>query len=72
MKRLHKMLLALVVFVMIALLSLLAGPVYSSAKDTKSTGKKCSFCHDGSPKDGTLTEEGECYKKNGNKQGDCW
>jgi hypothetical protein len=72
MKQFHKVLLSVLALSAIAVLFAFSGPVGASAKDTKSTGKKCAFCHDGAPKNGKLTKEGECYKKNGNKKGNCW
>jgi len=72
MKKHYKIFMALAGILAIAVLYSFAGPVGASAKFAKETGKKCAFCHDGSPKDKKLTKEGECFKKNGNKQGDCW
>lgn len=72
MKRLHKILIASAALSLIAILAFFSGPVAGKAEYSKDTGKKCAFCHDGSPKDGKLTKEGDCFKKNGNKQGSCW
>jgi len=72
MKRFRNALICICALAAIALLSAFSGPVGAWAKDSKETGKNCAFCHDGPPKDGKLTKEGECYKKNGNKKGDCW
>ena len=72
MKRRNKIILALGALAFIGGLALASGPVSATAQFTKDTGKKCAFCHVGAPKDGKLTKEGECFKKNGNKQGTCW
>ncbi len=72
MKRSHKALFSLSALFLIAALFAFSGPLGASAKFAKDTGKKCAFCHDGPPKDGKLTKEGECFKKGGNKQGSCW
>jgi cytochrome c553 len=72
MKRFHKALVSIFALTVIAVAFAFSGPVGASAKAAKETGKKCAFCHDGAPKDNKLTKEGECFKKNGNKQGSCW